>query len=259
MIFSNLGEVAGVSVSFGETKVVSDVSFSVGERECLTIIGPNGAGKSTIARVLSGLITPSAGRASVRGLDVRQCTPWQRAQLIAYVPQRVSHLPAFAVRTFLEMSMYRFLQRGSNARRNSVDHYLEQWALEHIATRSLNDLSGGELQRVLLAGAAAQEPDILVLDEPTTFLDVTAREQVLDRLQAWRDTEGKSLLIVTHDLIVMDRLSDRVIGMKKGKLCGEQSAQSAALLPLLSEVFDRRFIRVQLDEEGRKFVVTVPQ
>lgn len=256
---TQLLEAVDLRITAGLVELVALDSFSVAAGECVTVVGPNGAGKSTLARCLAGLHRPIKGTVTINGEDLYTTSSIRRAELVAFVPQRVSQLPPFTVRHFLEMSRYRIRDRRAQKCEEVIERCLRTWNLEDFSGRLLSELSGGELQRVLLCGAAAQEPAVLILDEPTTFLDVTSREVILECLAVWLKSERRTLVVVTHDLVALDRLSNRIAGMKTGRIVGVAGYGSGTELTILEQVFERSFIRVGIPDSRSSVIVPVSQ
>ena len=193
----------GLSVRLGGVDILSDVSLSLNRAEIVTIIGPNGSGKSTLLRALLGLIPPSKGQVT-RAEGLR----------IGYVPQRLHidrPLPMTA-RRFLSLPL-----RCSDAQAATV---LARCGVAGVEGRQLADLSGGQLQRVLLARALLNQPDLLILDEPTQGLDQPGEAAFYQLIEEVRRDTGAAVLLVSHDLHVVMAASDRVICLN-GHICCE--------------------------------------
>ncbi|MEA9392974.1 zinc ABC transporter ATP-binding protein ZnuC [Acerihabitans sp. TG2] len=200
-----------ISVSFGQKKVLHDVSFSLLPGRILTLMGPNGAGKSTLVRVVLGLIAPTAG------------TLWQAPQLrIGYVPQKI-HLDVT-----LPLTVERFMRLRPKVKRTDVPSALEQVQARHLLEQPMQKLSGGEMQRVLLARALLNRPQLLVLDEPTQGVDVNGQVALYDLIDKIRCTLGCAVLMVSHDLHLVMAKTDEVLCLNQHICCsGSPEAVSA--------------------------------
>lgn len=200
---SALVEARGLAVKQGPREVLRDVDFSIAPGEIVTVVGPNGSGKSTLLRALVGALKPS------RGSVVRQ-----RGLRLGYVPQglRMDATLPITVSRFLDLPH----RNSAEARATALD----EAGAGDLAGRQMSALSGGQFQRVLLARALLNTPQILILDEPTTGLDQPAQAQFYLRIEDLRDRLGCAVLMVSHELHVVMSASDRVICLN-GHVCCE--------------------------------------
>lgn len=190
-----------ISVSFGEKPVLKDVSFSLNKGDIITLLGPNGAGKSTIVRVVLGLLTPTSGKI-------------ERASSlsIGYVPQKL-HLD-----TTLPLTVKRFLMLKPGVRKDQLLPALERVKATHLLSQPMQKLSGGENQRVLLARALLNKPDLLVLDEPAQGVDINGQVALYDLINQLRNELGCAVLMVSHDLHLVMAKTDKVLCIN-GHIC----------------------------------------
>ncbi len=190
-----------ISVQHGDFSALEGVTFAIEKGEIVTVVGPNGSGKSTLIRTILGVFTPSAGRIEIKsGLT------------IGYVPQKLTQdtgLP-LTVRGFLSLP-----NRVSNAKAKAA---LDETGAVGLEQRQISQLSGGQMQRVLLARSILNEPDILILDEPTQGLDQPGAADFYALIERVRDQHGCAVLLVSHDLHVVMSSSDRVICLN-GHIC----------------------------------------
>ena len=209
----------GVGLSLGGREVLHGVDLEVERGEIVTVIGPNGAGKTTLLRVLLGALTPARGRVHrAPGLA------------IGYVPQRLQIDPT------LPLSAAGFLRLGRRADTGEIARALEETGVGALARRALADLSGGQLQRVLLARALLGRPDLLILDEPDQSLDQPATAALYRRIEAARARLGCGVLLVSHDLHVVMAASDRVICLN-GHVCCAGTPHAVAAAPEYRALF----------------------
>ena len=194
-------------------EVAADLEVELLEGELVCLLGPNGAGKSTLVRTLSGLQRPLSGEVLLRGRDLHALTDGERAQLLGLVlTERVDagNLSAYAL-----AGLGRYPYTGWDGRLSPADEEVVRWALAAVragdlAARSVGELSDGERQKVMIARALAQEPAVLLLDEPTAFLDLPRRVEILRLLRDLAGAGGRAVLLSTHDLDLALRCADRL-------------------------------------------------
>ncbi|HEX7976591.1 MAG TPA: heme ABC transporter ATP-binding protein [Anaerolineales bacterium] len=214
-------EIQSLSVAYGSRPALEDVTFQVAKGEVVALIGPNGAGKTTLMRTVSGVLAARSGRVLVDGQDFKRLSPPQRASYLAVVPQ-ARDLPAlFTVWQTVLLGRTPYL--GWLGQASAADQARARWALERthllpLAERSIGQLSGGEQQRVLLARALAQDTPILLLDEPTTHLDLQHQSILLNLVQELAREQGLAILMALHDLNLAALYADRVALLVSGSL-----------------------------------------
>ena len=213
-------EARGVGVSLGRARVLEAVDLDVGPRTWTAIVGPNGAGKSTLLRTVAGL-QKHDGVVLVDGLDVAALAPRDRAARIGYAPQ-VPVLPeGIAVRDYVLLGRTPYHPLLASARdtdREIVDDALRRLDLAVLADRPLRTLSGGERQRAVLARALAQQPRLLLLDEPTAALDLGHAQQLLELVDDLRREQGLTVLSTLHDLALAGQYADRLVLLDAGRV-----------------------------------------
>jgi len=223
-------EIQSLSVSYGKSTptrwlALEQVSLSVQPGEILVVIGPNGAGKSTLIRAVSGALPSLSGSVLVNGTDLAQLSAGQRSRRLAVVPQARQLPAAFSVYQAVLMGRTPYL--GWLGQTSSQDHSLARRALEQtlsleLADRRVGELSGGEQQRILLARALAQDTPVLLLDEPTTHLDLQHQSSLLNLVRKLASEKKLAVLMVLHDLNLASLYADRVALLVAGKVraCG---------------------------------------
>ncbi|GLW66194.1 hypothetical protein Arub01_44380 [Actinomadura rubrobrunea] len=213
--------VRGLDVDLEGRPVLRDVSLEAPAGTWTAVIGPNGAGKSTLLRAILGLRRPRRGTVSVAGADPWALPPRRRARLVAYAPQNPNLPPGMTVfdYTLLGRSPYiPHLGRESARDRAVATEVLERLDLVGLAARPLDRLSGGERQRVVLARALAQQAPVLVLDEPTTALDIGHQQQVMELVDRLRRDDGLTVLTTIHDLTLAGQYADALVLLSRGRV-----------------------------------------
>lgn len=213
-------EARSISFAYGKQPVLRDVSFALQHGEWLTVVGPNGAGKTTLVRCLLGLVKPDCGDVLLDGRSLRSLSRREVARNVALLPQATELPFGFQVREVVSTGRTPHLGRFQPMR--ATDHALVEQALAAtettmLADRPITQLSGGEGQRVFLARALAQDTRILVLDEPTTNLDLFHERALLDQVKH-RQSQGVAVLAVLHDLNLAARYSDRILILDEGSV-----------------------------------------
>jgi iron complex transport system ATP-binding protein len=212
--------IKNLSVSYNGREILHNVSFDVRNGEVLTLIGPNGAGKSTLIRAISGVIE-SHGEIQTDGKNFHAMNPMQRARYVAVVPQAISLPPAFSVWETVLMGRTPYLGFLGNA--SNHDEEIARQALTRVnalsfSERRVGELSGGEQQRILLARALCQSTPILLLDEPTSHLDLQYQVNLLELIRELAKENNLAVLIALHDLNLAARYADRVALMVAGNI-----------------------------------------
>lgn len=210
-----------VHLTLRRSDILRQVNLQVCRGEILTVVGPNGAGKTTLLRVALGLLPPSSGRIFM--------APGLR---IGYMPQRLQLDPTFP------LSVRRFLSLSRSKNTTSFDAALGEVGAAHVLDASLSNLSGGELQRVLLARALMGEPDLLVLDEPVQGVDVHGQVDLYRLIARIRDQHNCAVLMVSHDLHLVMAATDRVVCLNR-HICCTGTPEVVTADPAYLEMFGR--------------------
>ncbi|SHI85797.1 ABC transporter ATP-binding protein [Desulfosporosinus lacus] len=222
----NLFDVIHVQHQFGTIPVLQDIEFQIKEGETFGIIGPNGSGKSTLIRTMSGLLKPSRGKILLNGKSISSYRKRELAKIIAVLEQEGIPPLSFTVEEVVAMGRYPWLKPLSDLSLEDeqiVQTVLEKLGLWNLRTKSVNNLSGGQRQMVSLARAMVQQPRVLILDEPTTFLDIGHQMLVMEHVREWHQSEGISVIMVLHDLNLASQYCNRLLLLDNGhiKSCGE--------------------------------------
>lgn len=212
--------VADLAAGYGRRAVLRGVSFSLRAGECAALLGPNGSGKTTLLRALSGVLAPQSGTVRLAGRSLTALRPRERARLAAVVPQRGPCPEDLTAREMVLLGRYAHLSPlgwYGPKDHQAADRALAATDTEGLARRRLRELSGGELQRVLLARALAQESPLLLLDELAAGLDLARMTELFDLLEA-RRAAGACVLMAVHDCNLAALYATRLLGLKDGRL-----------------------------------------
>lgn len=249
--------IENLSVSIDSKPILTDINFSIARGEMVTIIGPNGAGKSTLLRCIGGLETRYSGLISISGQPIRSYPRKELAKQISYVPQSSERGLPYSVREFILMSRYPhfkgFFTVSADDRR-AVDDSIESSGLAALADRRIDSLSGGERQKVFIAAAVAQGASIVLLDEPTTFLDYRCAAEVMDLMIRLNHTENLTVISVTHDVNQGVSGSHRVLGLKSGCVAFSGTPVELMSPDTLERIYDLPFQTIANPLDGRSVV-----
>jgi len=236
----------GLTLAIGRRTLVAGLDLDVGSGECWAIVGPNGAGKTTLVATLAGLLAPASGEIAYDGTPLARLGSRERALRRGYLPQdTVDFFPATVLETAL-IGRHPHLARWqweSGADIVQARDALAAFGLEGLDARDVRTLSGGERRRLALAALVAQDPEILLLDEPSSHLDLGQQIAALNVVTALARERGKSIVMVLHDLHLATRFADHAIALGDGRArigCAADVLTSSAL----SELFGHRLVRV---------------
>ena len=242
--------------SYKEKKVLDGISLSVGKGEILGILGPNGCGKSTLLKNLNRNLSPEHGCVLIEGDDISAMKKKDIAKKVAVVPQSNEIRFAFTVREIVGMGRMPFqesLRGPSSEDERIINEAMEQTGISGMAGRLINTMSGGERQRVIIARAIAQTPDIILMDEPTLHLDISMQFEVLDLISDLSRRNNLTVVIVSHDLPMVARYCDRMILIHDHKIFAMGKPEEILTEENMKTVFgiDARF---EKDERGANTV-----
>jgi len=232
--------VENLNVSYSDTEVLKDINFHINTGEIVTIIGPNGSGKSTLIKAVSRCLKPSKGNIFLDKNNIKQIDTKEIAKKLAVLPQVKSVSSDILVEELVSYGRYPHLNFGK--RLSKEDNEIVTWAiektgLENMRKRLVCTLSGGEKQRAWIAMSLAQKPQVLILDEPTTFLDISYQLEVLELVKELNNTLGITVVMVLHDLNQASRYSDKLMVIDKGKLCEFDAPDKIINKSLLKKIF----------------------
>ena len=239
----------GLSYAYaGGPPVVRDVSLDVAPASLTAVIGANGSGKSTLIRMLAGLFRPASGEVLLDGRPLAAWDPRLRAREIAYMPQSSGTAFPFPVMDVVlsgrSPHIPRFQFEGVRDREIAMEA-LESAGAAHLAARAVTELSAGERQMVTLARALAQQPRVLLLDEPSSALDLKHRADLMRALARLRESRGLSIVMITHDLQLTGSLFDRILALRCGTVAAAGRPDEVLRSELLSEIYGEPNVRAQ--------------
>ncbi|MEN6355541.1 MAG: ABC transporter ATP-binding protein [Armatimonadota bacterium] len=237
-------DVRDLGFAYDKNPILADVSFRVDEGEFVSIIGPNGAGKSTLIKCLNRVLTGWTGEITLFGAPVYKLSQRRLATLIGYVPQPGGRSLPFTVEEFVLMGRYPYLSPFtliSREDRTIVEKTLREVGIDQFATRDIDSLSGGEKQMAFVAAALVQGAKLLLLDEPTAFLDYKHHVECSELLKRMHKDRGVTVIAVTHDINQAIALSNRVLALKHGSICFDGDSNKLISDGILEAIYETRF------------------
>lgn len=249
-------ELRGLGVAYGEVSALREINYSVSQGEWLGLIGANGAGKTTLLKSLARLV-PHAGTVQVTGVDAATLSRKAFAQLVAYVPQKPEFPPEMRVIDYVALGrtphLGYFGAEGPSDRLRCAE-LLDRLGLGSMVERHLATMSGGELQRLVLARALAQEAPVLLLDEPTSALDLGRRVEALELVDELRLERGLTVISAMHDLTLAAQFADRLLLLAEGTIVASGTAPEVLEESSLDYHFGTR-VRILTTDDGELIVV----
>ncbi|UEL32930.1 ABC transporter ATP-binding protein [Rhodococcus sp. C1] len=246
-----------IELRYADRTIVDELSLEIPDGGFTVVVGPNGCGKSTLLRALGRMLAPRSGRVVLDGNDIRSYRTKEVARRIALLPQSPLSPGAISVADLVSRGRYPYqsmLRQWSPEDEHVVSEALNEVGMRYAADQLVDELSGGQRQRVWIAMTLAQCTPVLLLDEPTTFLDIAHQIEVLD-LCSQLHQSGRTLVAVLHDLNLAARYATHVVAMRSGKIVMQGSASDVFTPELLREVFDLEALVLEDPETGRPLVV----
>ena len=248
----------GVSFDYGRTAVFDGLNLEIGAGTITGVLGPNGSGKTTLVRLGSGALRPSAGRVTLFGGDLSALGTRERARRVAVVPQETHPVFDFTVEETVRMGRAPHLGLLGIERPADLEiahAAMERCEVAELASRSFRALSGGERQRVMLARALAQESQLLLLDEPTAFLDLKHRLSIYARLSQLHREQGLTVVVVSHDINLAARYCDRLVLFQRGSIAADGAPADVLRPDPIRSVYEVE-VEIRTDpSSGRPFVI----
>lgn len=225
---------------YGDKLVLKGIDIKIENGEIVTIIGPNGSGKSTLIKILSRCLKPMSGNVFLEGVDITKISTKEIAKKVAILPQVKNVSYDITVEGLVSYGRYPHLKFGKRIGEKDLEiiHWaIEKTALTNLKDRYVNTLSGGERQRAWIAMALAQKPEVLFLDEPTTYLDISYQLEVLELVKELNESLGLTVIMVLHDLNQAARYSDNIYVLKDGEIFQYGRPKNIIESKLLKDVF----------------------
>lgn len=234
-------EVSGLYSGYGKRDVLFDINFNVKENEKLCVIGPNGCGKTTLMRALIGFI-PYRGEIKISGKNAHDMKRKELSSKIALLSQLSGISFDYSVYETVALGRYiansrKVFDEQTKAEKEKILYYIEMVGLISIKDKPITELSGGQLQRVMLARTLAQEPSVILLDEPTNHLDLKYQIALIDYLKEWASKPQRCIIGVMHDLNLAMQLADKILLLEKGKVNSFDLAENVLKSDELKSVF----------------------
>ncbi|MGA4841180.1 ABC transporter ATP-binding protein [Streptomyces sp. G45] len=248
----------GLTLAYEDRTVVHDLDLAIPDGRVTVIVGPNACGKSTTLRALGRLLRPRGGAVLLDGEELAKLPTRRIAQRIGLLPQTPVAPEAITVSDLVARGRQphqRWWQQWSDADERAVTEAMERTDVAALADRSVDELSGGQRQRVWIAMALAQETELLLLDEPTTYLDIAHQVEVLDLVRQLNHDRGRTVAVVLHDLNQAARYADHLVAMKQGRVVAEGPPEDVVTADLVRDVFGLECVVVPDPVTGSPLVV----
>lgn len=246
-------------VGYDDTIILEDISIAIPSGKISSIIGANGCGKSTLLRTIARILTPLSGTVLLNGKDIKELQSTKIAQQMANLPQNPTAPSAITCQELVAYGRFPYQKgfgRMSKEDRQVVEQALEMIGMVDFRNREIGSLSGGQRQKIWIALALAQGTDILLLDEPITFLDLAHQIEVLEILRNLNRRHGKTIVMVLHDLNLASRYSDYLFAMKNGAIAYSGKPQEVITKEMLKTCFKVKGDIVQDPGTGKPFCLS---
>jgi len=259
---SNAVKVDNLVHKYKDFQIINDISFFVKRGEFFIIIGPNGSGKTTIIKLLAGIESPESGEINIMGRLINNYSEKELACSIAFVPQNIPIDFPFTVSEVVLMG--RSPHMGILGIEEEYDIKIAGQAMEftdvgHLSDRRLNQLSGGEQQRVFIACAICQEPEIILLDEPTASLDLSHQIRIMDILEQLKQKKNMTVIVVSHDLNLAAMYAERLLLLKEGKIIKMGIHQEVLTYNVLEDVYGCKLLLDKSSLGNFETIIPVPK
>lgn len=255
---TQLFEANKVVAGYDKKIIINGIDIVIPSNKISVIIGSNACGKSTILKTLARLIKPVSGEIVLDGKQISAIPPKQLAQVLGLLPQSPVVPEGIIVSDLVARGRFpyqTFLKGMGKSDYKAVEEALDIMGITELANRSVDELSGGQRQRVWIAMALAQQTDILLLDEPTTFLDITYQIEILDFLTDLNRKRGTTIVMVLHDINLSARYADYIFAVQKGELISQGAPSEVITEELIKQVFGLECAVIKDPVSGSPFIV----
>ncbi|CAL9506431.1 ABC transporter ATP-binding protein [Streptomyces sp. enrichment culture] len=251
----------GLTLAYEDRTVVEDLDLEIPHGKVTVVVGPNACGKSTLLRALGRLLKPRRGAVLLDGTELADLPTRRIAQVIGLLPQTPVPPEGITVADLVARGRQphqKWWQQWSETDERTVAEAMERTGVAELAARPVDELSGGQRQRVWIAMALAQDTDILLLDEPTTYLDIAHQVEVLDLVRQLNLERGRTVVAVLHDLNQAARYADHIVAMRAGRIVAQGTPAEVVTAELVREVFGLASVVVPDPVTGDPLVVPGP-
>jgi len=253
---------SNVSSGYGDRVVLHDISVEIHPGDFYGVIGPNGSGKSTLLKTLTGIIRPVRGRVRIYGKDIVGLSPRDIAQRIAVIPQEVSILFPFTTRQIVAMGRHPHIgrfRRESPQDLEVIERSMGETDTSPLADRYIDELSGGERQRVVIARALCQQPEALLLDEPTSHLDINHQVEIFELLTDLNRKRNLAVFVISHDLNICAEYCRELVIIKDGRIRRRGSPKEILTPETVSEVYGAEVSVLSNPRSAAPVVTIIPR
>lgn len=253
-------EVRNLDLSFGDDQVLHDICLSIEKGKFYSIVGPNGSGKTTLFKAVSKILGSTKGKVFIDGADLRKISGRELARKVSMVPQNTVVDFEFSVMDIVLMGRTPYIKKfgsESEADMEIAKKAMEMTNIWHLRHKSINEVSGGERQRVIIARAIAQDTDIILLDEPISHIDLRHQIELLDTLRNLNRSRGVTVVTILHDLNLAAEYSDEIVLMDKGRVLSCGSAHEVLTKQNVEQVYNIEVDMIENPRTKRPHIVPV--
>lgn len=251
-------EIENLSFSFGEKNVLKNICFSVERGDIFGILGPNGAGKSTLFKILSKILKYKEGSVKLFDCEILNFNGYEYAKIAAFMPQTIQNIFPFTSKDFVMMGRFPYMNFLGIPSLEDIKFCEESMLLTdtfHLKDRFINEISGGELRRVLLARVLCQNTPVILLDEPTSNLDIHYQIMILQKIKKICNEKKITALLVLHDLNLASQFCNKILLMKNGEIIALGECENIMKYKIIKETFDIEVYIHRNEINGKLFMI----